>query len=88
MLGEISHLQLLRRRHLPGHGCKAAGDELHQGRFAVPVGTDQGDAVVVIDANREPPEHRASRFIADANVVESDDRWRQGLRGPRNLDRA
>ncbi len=53
MLREIGDAQTGRARHRALHGREPAGDELDQRRFAVAVGADQGDAVVVVDAQIE-----------------------------------
>ena len=71
----------------PGHRREPAGEQLHQRRLAVAVGAEQRDAVVVVDAQREPPQHRPARLVADRDVVERDDRRRQRLRRRRDLDR-
>ena len=54
MLGEIADTQLLRRRDAPRQWFQTPGQQAHEGRFAVAVGADQGDAVVHVDAQVEP----------------------------------
>ena len=87
MLGKIADLELLRARELSGHRRQPTGDQFHQRRLAVAVGAEQRDAIVVVDAQRQPPQHRPARLVADRHVVERDDRRRQGLRRRRNHDR-
>ena len=71
----------------PAHRSEAAGEELHQRRLAVAVGAEQRDAIVVVDAQIEPAQHRLAGLVADRDVVQRDDRRRQRLRRRRNLDR-
>ena len=49
----------------------------------LPFGAEQRDAVVGVDAQVEPPQHRLARLVADRDVVERDDRRRQRLLGRR-----
>ena len=70
MLREIADLQLDERLISPGDGVEAAGQELGEGRLAVAVGAEQGDAVVGIDAQVDAAQHRRARRIADIDVVE------------------
>ncbi len=81
MLGEIGGLELVGARHPPGEGRQAAAKELGQSRLAVAVSAEQGNAIVRIDAQRQPPQHRAAGLITDRNVVERNDRRRQRLFG-------
>jgi hypothetical protein len=87
MLGEIGGIQLVGAGDPAGHGRQAPGQEFRERRFAVAVGPDQRDAVVIIDAQVEPAQHR-NVAVADRHVVESDDWRRQRFCRRGYLDRA
>ncbi len=76
MLGEIADLQFLGACDLAGHRRQAAGEQLHQRRLAVAVGAEQRNAIIVIDAQRDMPQHRPARLVADGDIVERNDRRR------------
>src|SRR5258708_12281058 len=88
MLGEMRGLELVGPRHLAGDRRQGAGEELGQGRLPVAVRAEERDAVVGVDAQREPPQHRTARLITDRHVVERNDRRRQRLFGRWDRDRA
>ena len=58
MLREITDFEFFRARQYAAHRREAAGQQLHQRRLAVAVGADERDAIVVIDAQIEAPQHR------------------------------
>jgi hypothetical protein len=58
---------------LPGHWFEPASKQLHQGRFAIAVGAEERDAIIVIDTKGETPQHGAAWLIAHGNIVERDD---------------
>src|SRR6185295_12858146 len=62
--------------------------QLRERRLAVAVRPEQRDAVVVVDPQRQPPQHRLARLVADRDSVKRDDRRRQRLCGRRKHDRA
>src|SRR6185503_4390206 len=60
---------------------------LGERRLAVAVWAEQRDAVVGVDAQRQPAQHRLAWLVADRHLVERDDRRRQRLGGWRKRDR-
>src|ERR1043165_6982228 len=88
MLREVADRKPIGTHHLPGLRCQSAGDELRDGRFAVAVRAEERDAVVAIDAQRQPPQHGFAGSVANGNAVERDDRRgevflrRRGMAGP------
>ena len=87
VLGEIADIKLLRPRDAARHRRELAGQELHQGRFAVAVGAQQRDAVVGIDSQRQLAQHRTAGLVTDRHVVDRDDGRRQHLGRRRKRDR-
>ena len=87
MLREIADRQFLGARDPARERLQLVGEKLDQRRFAVAVRAEQGDAVVGVDPQRHAVEHRLLRIVADRDVIDRDDRWRQHLlrRGERNL---
>src|SRR5215207_5118110 len=75
MLREKSALELVRAGKSSRLWVERAGQELGEGRLAIPVGAEQRDAVVVIDPKREVAEYGPFRLIADGHVFHADDRW-------------
>ena len=71
----------------PSTWRKPSGEQLYQRRFAVAVGAEQRDAVVVVDPQRQALQHRPVRLVADRDVVERDDRRRQQPVRRRDHDR-
>ena len=87
MLGEITDVELLCARDGAGHRFELAGEELHQRGLAVAVCSQQGNAVVVVDAQRQLAQHRAAGLVAHRHAIDRDDRRRQQLLGRRKRDR-
>ncbi len=87
VLREVSDRQLVGARHRARERLQPVGEQLDQRRFAVAIGAEQRDAIIMIDAQRHLGEHRGGRVIADRDIVERDDRRRQHLfrRRERNL---
>ncbi len=81
VLGEIGDPDPVRARHLAGERREASGQKLGQRRLAVAVGAEERDAVVGIDPQGEPPQHRACRLVADRHLVDGEDRRRKRLVG-------
>jgi len=71
--------QLRMARHMAGERLEAADDELRQGRLAVAVGAEQRDAIVGVEPQVEPAQHRLARRVADLGMVERQDRRAQFL---------
>ena len=88
VLGEVADLERGRARHRAVFGRQTAGQELHQRRFAVAVGAEQRDAIVIVDAQRQPGQDRMAGLVADCDVVGGDDRRRQQLVRRRDVNRA
>ena len=82
VLGEVADAQLRRGDLAPGHRRQPVGEQLRQRRLALAVLAEQRDAVVLVDPQVEPAQHRPP-VVADADVLEPDDRRRQllGRRG-------
>ncbi len=80
MLGEIGDVHVVDALEASAGGFEPAGDQLGEGRLAVAVGAEEGDAVVVVDPEAEPVEHRPPRRIANARVLHLHDRRGQPLR--------
>ena len=74
VLGEIADAQLARHAHAALHRFQTLGQQLDQGRLAVAVGPDQGDAVVHVDAQVEARENRLVCDIADRRAFHTDQR--------------
>jgi hypothetical protein len=74
VLRKKADLEALGAHDLPCLGGQAAGQQLGERRLAVAVLTEQRDAVVAIDAQGQPPQHRRARDVADRNTIKGDDR--------------
>ena len=74
MLGEIAGFQMRR----PGHGSdfrlQPAGQQFGERGFAVSVGAEQGDAVVMVDAQVEPAQYRFAGSVTDGRLLQRNDR--------------
>ena len=88
MLGEIADLERRRARDRAVLGREPAGQQFDQRGFAVAVGAEQRDAVVIVDAQRQAGQDRMAGLVADIDVVGRDDRRRQQLVRRRKVDRA
>ena len=77
MLGEVADLELARLLHQPRAHPQPPGEHLEQGRLAVTVGAEQGDAVIAVDAQVDPFEHRGAFAVSDFAVVDGQQRGRQ-----------
>ena len=87
MLREIRDLKPLGARDRAVERREPAGEQLRDGRLAVAVGAEQRDAVVGVDAQRQAPQHRLARLVADRHAIERDDRRRERLGRRRDCDR-
>ena len=74
VLGEITDLQLGGLDQAPALGREAAGQELHEGRFAVAVGAQERDPVVHVEAQVEAGEHVGPGRVAGARALQGDQR--------------
>ena len=81
VLGEVADAQLRRAVHSAVHQRQAVGQQLRQGRLALAVLAQKRDAVVLVDAQVEPPQH-GGVAVAGGAVLDVDDGRRQfvGLR--------
>ena len=81
VLGEIADAQLGRAHDAAAHGFEALRDQLGEGRLAVAVLAEQGNAVVGVDAQRQLREHDMVA-VAGRDVLEHQHRRRHllGLR--------
>ena len=70
VLGEVGDLQPFGARDAALERRQPAGQELHQSGLAVAIGSDQRDPVVVVDPQRQAPQHRPLRLVADGGVVD------------------
>ena len=86
VLGEIADRQFFRARDAARKRRELAGEQFHQGRLAVAVGSEQRDAVVGVDPQGDAVEHRLFRLVADRDLVDRDDRRRQHFLGRRKRD--
>jgi len=75
MLCEVGNAELFGARHASRERREAAGQQLYQRRLAVAVGAEQRDAIVIVDPERDPIEHRLRRIITHRDALERDD-WR------------
>ena len=74
MLREKSAGELSRPGHAPSDRRQAPGEQTRQCCLAVAVGAEQRDAVVGVEPQIEPRQHRFSRDIADRGPLERDQR--------------
>ena len=74
VLGEITDLQLGGLDQAPALGREAAGQELHEGRFAVAVGAQERDPVVHVEAQVEAGEHVSPGRVTGARALQGDER--------------
>jgi len=74
MLGKITDLELARFLHQPRAHPQPPGEHLEQGRLAVAVGAEQGNAIIAVDAQINALEHRRVIAVADLAVVDGQQR--------------
>ncbi len=79
VLREVADAETRRAAHLAGQWCKAPGEQFGEGALAVAVGAQKRHAVVRLQAQVQPTQHRAA-VIAGGNLVERQDRGREGFR--------
>ena len=79
VLGEVADPELRGGDLAPGDRRQPVGEQLRERGLALAVLPEQRDPVVLVDAEVEVAEHRPP-VVADADVLEPDDRRRQLLR--------
>ncbi len=80
VLGEIADTQFGRGDLAPGHRVETVGEEFRERGFALAVGAEKGDAVVLVDAQVKAAQDRLAA-VADIGVFQADDRGRHLLGG-------
>ncbi len=71
VLGEVSHLELAGAEQLPRKRLECSRQQTGQGGLAVSVGAEEGDAVVLVDAETEAAKHRPLLIVPHRGVVEA-----------------
>ncbi len=79
VLRKVAHAQLGRPRDAPAERFKFPRQKLGKRGFSLAITAQQGDPVVLVDAQREAPQDRRAA-VADAGPVQRDDRRRQLFR--------
>src|SRR5581483_9584023 len=78
MLREKAAAELRRTRLVTRHRREPSGDEPRQRGLAVAIGAQKGDTVLGIEAEIDPPQHRAFWRVADGDLVQGEERRREG----------
>ena len=75
VLGEVADLELARLLHQPLAHPQPPGQHLEQGRLAVAVGAEQRNAIITVDTQVDPLEHRGAFAVSDFAIVDGQ-QWR------------
>ena len=82
VLSEVSDPQTGSTRDGAMLGRQPFGKELDQRGFAVAVGAEERDTVVIVDPKRQARQHRMTWFITNIDIVGGDN-WRRQQLGRR-----